>query len=232
MCVYLTPSFRTFPRYPFRVHPRGETGESSRHPILLRGVYDRDDRPLLHVLCPVILRASVGSPLRGSVLLLQGYLGASVSQARVEERVGRERRHRPIRCYIPIRRGQGEERRGCCEQGDILHELRHEYGAVSIQNRHTDLIKKSYRRFPTTSRTVVSPQAFHISSIFRCISYLELCARTICLRSAHSPTLWTPSRRGKTVTNYTRTTESCQYSHSGIHYLASASYLHGNNKGT
>ena len=233
MCVCATLSLCAFPWYPFRLHSRGEAGESSRHPILLRGVDDRDDCPLLHVLCPVLLRASVGSPLRSSVLLLQGYLSTPVSQARVEERVGRERRYCPVRCYISIRRGQGEERRGSREQGNVLYELCHEYGTVSIRNQPAKPIKKpSYRRFLTSSRTAVSRQAFHISSISRCISYLERCAHTIYLRSAHSPTLCTPSRRGKTVTNYSRTTESCQYSHSGIRYLASTSYLHGNNNGT
>ena len=164
---------------------------------------------------------------------MHGYLGTSVSQARLEERVGGERRYCPIRCYISIRRGQGEEWRGSCKQGDVLYELCHEYGMVSTWIRPADATKKSsYRRFLTTSRTAVSRQAFHISSISRCISYLERCARTIYLRSAHSPTLCTLSKRGKTATNYTRTTESCQYSHSGIRYLASTSYLHGNNRGT
>jgi len=147
--------------------------------------------------------------------------------------MGRERRYCPVRCYISIRRGQGEERRGSREQRNILYELCHEYGKVSTWERPVDAIKEpSYRRFPTTSRRVVSRQAFHISSISRCTFYLERCARTIYLRSAHSPTLCTLSGTGKTVTNYTGTTGSYQYFHSGIHYLASTSYLHGNNKGT
>ena len=64
---------------------------------------------------------------------------------------------------------------------------------------------------------------------------LYILSRAMCsydLRSAHSPTLCTLSRTGKTVTNYTRTTGSYQYFHSDIRYLASTSYLRGNNKGT
>ena len=128
MCCAL--SLRAVPWYPFRVLSRREASQSSGHPVLLCGIYDRNYRPLLHVLCPVLLRTSVGPPLRSSVILLQGHLGPPVSQARVEEWVGRERGYRPIRCHVSVCRGQGREWRGGREQGDVLHELCHEYGKI------------------------------------------------------------------------------------------------------
>lgn len=79
---------------------------------------------------------------------------------------------------------------------------------------------------------MVSRQAFHTSAVSRCTFYPGRCARTILQKSVHSPTFCTSSKRGKTAMNYTGTMELCQYFHSGIHYLASTSHLHANNKGS
>ena len=98
--------------------------------------------------------------------------------------------------------------------------------------KHTKALCYPSRRPPTTKPIVVSRQTFHISSISRSTSYLARCARTISLRFIRSPISCMLFRMGKTAINYTRTTEWCQYFHSGIHYLASTSHPFGNNKGT
>jgi hypothetical protein len=97
---------------------------------------------------------------------------------------------------------------------------------------HTKTLCYPPRRSPTTSPIAVLRQTSHIFSISRSTSYLERCARTISPGFIRSPISCTLSRMGKTAINYTRTTEWCQYFHSGIHYLASTSHFFGNNKGT